>query len=118
MVLSRATGRSVVVGVVLSSVHLAISWWIIIRVARSVPDAQWQLIWVYFWPVDFPVTLLWFLGCMLLPNWYFATLGEPIGNFRGFLLPAFVFGIAAPAWYFVLPLLISSRRRRSRRGMD
>jgi hypothetical protein len=117
-VFSHATRRSALVGAVLSSVHLAISWWVIIWVARSGPDAQWQLIWVYFWFVDFPVTLLWFLGCMLLPNWHFATLGEPIGSFRGFLLPAFVFGIAAPAWYFALPLLISGRRRGGGKRTD
>lgn len=101
------------IGLMLAAIHLCISWWVIFDLASSDVDAGWQFIWLYFWLPDFPVTLLWMLGCILFPDWNFPALGPLYGDFRGFLLPAFVFGIVAPAWYFFLPSLIVSLRTGS-----
>jgi hypothetical protein len=96
------------IDLVLAAIHLCISWWVIIGVGSSCVTGLWQLIWINFALPDFPISLLWLVTGDLLPDWHIAALGEPIGDFQEFLLPAFFFGIVAPVWYFFLPKWITS----------
>ena len=109
--LGRASRTSYWIGAVLCLTHLVISWSVIINLALEEPDAQWQLIWLFFMPFDLPFSILDFSG-ILLPNWSFDTLPYPISEFRGYILPSFVHGVIGPIWYFLLPIIISSIWKR------
>jgi hypothetical protein len=104
----RASYTSYRLGIVLSLIHLVISWWVIINIGRAEPDAQWQLVWLFFLPFDLPFSLLIFFSGSIFPDWSLAFLPYPMSEFRGFILPAFIHGIICPIWYFLLPISISS----------
>jgi hypothetical protein len=104
----RASRRSRIWCYVLCLIHIFASWWVVIHVATTPPDAQWQLIWIFFWPFDLPCAVAWLAISRLLPNWYFAALGDPIGNFTDFIMPTFLFGIVGPLLYLIAPPAISS----------
>ena len=108
----RASKTSYALGLVLGLIHIVLSWWVIIDLGTSEPDAQWQLVWIFFLPFDLPFSLLVFLGGSILPDWSFQSLSYPVSEFRSFIFPAFVHGIIGPLWYFFLPVWISSLRRR------
>jgi hypothetical protein len=106
---TKASSASYRVGFTLGFIHLVISWFVIIGLATSEPDAQWQLIWVFFLPFDLPFSVINFLPSYYLPHWSFIeSLPYPISSFKGFILPSFVHGIIGPLWYFFLPVCISS----------
>ena len=105
---ARASKTSYLIGAVLSIIHLVVSWRVIISLGLSEPSAQWQLTWVLFFPLDFPISLLLLLGFKIFPGWSFSFLRYPICEFKGFILPAFIHGILGPLWYFFIPVAISS----------
>ncbi|PXF55875.1 MAG: hypothetical protein C4B58_14495 [Deltaproteobacteria bacterium] len=107
---NRASNTSYQVGLVLCLIHLIIAWWVIIKLSRSEPDAQWQLVWIFFLPFDLPFSLLVFFSGSIFPDWSFKLLPYPMGEFRSFILPTFVHGIIGPLWYFFLPVCFSSLR--------
>lgn len=113
---ARASGTSYQLGLVLCLIHIVIAWWFIIKLGRSEPDAQWQLIWIYFLPFDFPFSLLVFFSGSIFPDWSFKSFPYPVSEFRSFILPAFIHGIIGPLWYFLLPVGISSLRAYFSRG--
>lgn len=96
-------------GVVACAIHLVVSWWIIIFVLMSDHDAQWQLIWIFLLPFDFPFSLLVFFAGYIFPGWYFRGLPSPWDDFHSFVLPVVVHGIIGPLWYFFLPVYIDGR---------
>lgn len=108
----RATRRSYWLGGILCSLHLAVSWWVIVSLCLREPDAQWQLVWIFFLPFDFPFSLLVLFSGNVFPDWTIGVLPYPVSEFRDFLWPAFVHGIVGPAWYFFLPMLASGLWRR------
>ncbi len=103
-------------GLVLSLIHLVISWWVIISVGLSEPDAQWQLVWIAFLPFDFPFSLRVIFAGDIFPDWSLKGFPYPLGDFISFIVPAFVHGIIGPLWYFFLPVfidgLMTSKSRR------
>lgn len=108
---ARASTKSYLMGSVLCIIHLAIAWWIIIGLARSEPDAQWQLVWIAFLPFDFPFSLLVLFSGSIFPDWSIERFPYPVSEFRSFILPAFIHGIIGPLWYFLLPVCISGLRK-------
>lgn len=110
--LSRASNKSFLIGKVLCLIHAVISWWVIIGVGLGEPDAQWQLIWIFFLPFDLPFSLLVFFSNSILPDWSFQSLPYPVSEFQNFILPTLVHGIIGPLFYFLLPVCISSLRRK------
>ncbi len=110
---ARASAGSYRLGLALGLIHLVLAWWVIISVGMSEPDAQWQLIWIFFLPFDFPFSRVVFFSPWIFPDWYFRSLPYPMGLFRGFILPAFVHGIIGPMWYYLLPVCISSLKASS-----
>lgn len=115
---SYASKLSYRLGVILCMVHLLISWWVIINIARSQPDAQWQLIWLFFLPFDFPFSLIVLFSGLIFSVGSIKGLPYPISEFNSFIVPTFIHGIVGPLWYFLLPVLIShyvSLKREKRR---
>lgn len=104
----RASDTSYRIGLLLCLIHVVIAWWVIISLASSEPDAQWQLMWIFFLPFDLPFSLLVFFSSSIFPDWSFKMFPYPISEFRGFILPAFIYGIIGPLWYFFLPICLSS----------
>jgi hypothetical protein len=102
-----ASKTSYIIGLILFSIHLLISWWIIIDLGTSELNAQWILIWLYFFPFDLPFSFLFLMG-IFLPNWSFSFLPYPVSQFRAYLVPSFVFGVIGPIWYFFIPVIISN----------
>jgi hypothetical protein len=119
---ARAGVTSYLLGSVLCSAHLVISWQVIIGIASSEPDAQWQLIWIFFLPFDLPFSLLVMFCPAIFPDWTFGSLPYPLGDFRAFILPSIIHGVVGPLWYFFVPVAISSllarhqERKAARRG--
>jgi hypothetical protein len=117
-VFSAASSVAYKVGLIGCVVHLVVSWWTIIYVLMSYRDAQWQLIWIFLLPFDFPFSLLVFFAGYIFPGWYFKGLPSPWDDFHSFVLPLIVHGILGPLWYFVLPVsvdgLMTLRGRRAR----
>jgi len=104
---THASKSSYQIGMIVCIIHLLVSWWVIINIARSQPDAQWQLIWVFFLPFDFPFSLLVLFSGSIFPVGSIKGLPYPIGEFNSFILPVIIHGIIGPLWYFTLPVLIS-----------
>jgi hypothetical protein len=104
----RASKRSRMLGYTLCLIHIFASWSVVIHVATTPPDAQWQLIWIFFWPFDLPCAVAWLAIAHFLPDWYFYALGDPIGDFKSFIMPTFLFGIVGPLLYLIAPQAISS----------
>lgn len=115
-IFAAASAASYKLGLVLSLIHLVISWWVIISVGLSEPDAQWQLVWIAFLPFDFPFSLLVIFAGDIFPDWSLKGFPYPLGDFISFIVPAFVYGIIGPLWYFFLPVfvdgLMTSKSRR------
>lgn len=105
-ILFRASAASYALGSVLCLAHLILSWNVIIRLGAHEPDAQWQIVWLVFFPFDFPFSLLVFPGSIIFPSWSFP-LRYPLGEFRSFILPSIVHGIIGPLWYFFIPVFTS-----------
>jgi hypothetical protein len=116
--LAAASSGSYKFGLVLCLIHLVISWWVIITVGLSEPDAQWQLVWIIFLPFDFPFSLLVLFAGDIFPDWSLRGFSYPLGDFISFIVPAFIHGTIGPLWYFFLPVyidgLMTIRRRRRR----
>ena len=106
----RASGLSYRLGIILCFIHLVLSWWIIVSLGLNEPDSQWQLVWLFFLPFDLPFSLLVFFSGLIFPDWSFKSIPYPVGEFRSFILPAFIHGIIGPLWYFFLPVWISGRK--------
>lgn len=116
-IFARASATSYRIGIVLGLIHLLIAWWVIIDLGRGEPDAQWQLVWILFLPFDFPFSLLVLFSGLIFPDWSFDALPYPVGEFRHFILPAFIHGIIGPAWYFFVPVCIDGlMTRRGKRA--
>jgi hypothetical protein len=94
------------IGVVAAAVHLVISWWVIIHVLTSDRDAQWQLIWIFLLPFDFPFSLLVLFAGYIFPGWYFTGAPSPWDDFHSFVLPLVVHGVVGPLWYFFVPVFV------------
>ena len=115
-IFAEASKGSYLLGLSLGLPHLVISWWMIIGVAVSERDAQWQLIWIFLLPFDLPWSLLVLFADYIFPDWTFRGLPSPWDNFHSFV-PMIVYGIIGPLWYFFLPVFIDgvmilrSRRR-------
>jgi hypothetical protein len=92
---SRASRTSYIIGFILCIVHLIISWAVIGDPFESPHDAQWQLIFIFFFPFDFPFSLFFLFG--IFPSW--------IDDHSRAIL---VHGIIGPIWYFILPIMLSS----------
>jgi hypothetical protein len=105
-ILAAASSGAYKLGFGACLVHLVVSWWIIIGIIFSARDAQWQLIWIFLLPFDFPFSLLVLFGGYIFPDWSFRGLPSPWDDFHGFFLPVVVHGIIGPLWYFLLPVLI------------
>src|SRR6266568_4339043 len=114
---SRASKASYQFGLVLGLIHLVIGWWVILRLIQNEPDAQWQLVWIFFLPFDLPFSLLVFYSSSIFSDWTFKSLPYPMSQFRSFILPVFVHGIIGPIWYFLLPVMISSLWGRFKRKL-
>ena len=110
----RASTASYRVGAILCFIHLVLSWWVVVGLGRNEPDAQWQLVWLFFLPFDLPFSLLVFFAGSIFPDWSFNSLPYPVSEFRSYILPAIIHGLIGPLWYFFLPVWISSLRHRSR----
>lgn len=111
---ARASSASYIIGAILCLVHIAVSWYVIISLGRGEPDAQWQLVWIFFLPFDLPFSLLVFFAGSVFPDWSLKSMPYPMSEFRGFILPAVVHGIIGPFWYFLLPVCVSSLLARTR----
>jgi len=115
---ARASKRSLKIGIVLGLIHFIISWFVIIGLGRNEPDAQWQLIWILFLPLDLPFSLLVFFSGSIFPDLSIQSLPYPLGEIHDFLLPAFIHGIIGPLWYFLFPVTVSSLRRRKHKELQ
>src|ERR1051325_4932870 len=99
----RAADR---MGAILGLVHLVVSWWILIYVGTSERDAQWQLIWIFLLPFDFPFSLLVLFSGSTFPEFSFNHLPSPLNDFHGFIIPTIIYGFVGPLWYLFLPILV------------
>lgn len=102
-----ASTRSKIFGAYLSGLHLLISFSVIISLATHEPDSQWQLIWIIFFPFDFPFSLVTILAPMIISDFSIYGLRYPLGEVASFIVPAFIHGIIGPIWYYFIPVLIS-----------
>jgi len=109
----RASRKSYYIGSVLFFIHLIIAWWVIINICNE-PDAQWQLVWIFFLPFDLPFSLLVFFSYDLFPSWNITCFPYPVSEFNNFILPSIVHGIIGPIWYFLLPVCMSSFKNRNK----
>lgn len=107
---NNASAASFKLGLVMCLVHLLISWLVIIKLGLSEPDSQWQLVWIYFLPLDLPFSLLVYFSGSIFADWSFNSYPYPVSEFRSFVLPSIIHGIIGPLWYFFLPVCISSLR--------
>jgi len=110
-------------GAFLAAVHLLLSWAIILSI-RPNPDAQWGLIWIPLFVIDFPLSMIAAGLVYVLPDWYVDEWSYPYGSFGRFIAPAVFHGVIGPVWFYFLPRLWSNTakvwgerwdRRRSRR---
>lgn len=104
---SKASQSSKTMGLVFCSIHFLISWSVIISVAMGSRDAQWQLVWVFFWLFDFPVSVIHVGVLRFLPQFDIAALPISVNSFNDFLAPTLIFGLLGPLWYGVVPIAIS-----------
>ncbi|MGE0108910.1 MAG: hypothetical protein AB7S81_03990 [Bdellovibrionales bacterium] len=114
-IFKEASHGSYKIGWVMAAVHLAISWCVILTLGRGEPDAQWQLVWILFLPIDFPFSLLVLFSGYLFPSWEFEFLKYPISSFHGFIFPSIIHGIIGPLWYFLIPVFISGTFNKFRK---
>lgn len=105
-IFAAATRGAYKLGLVGCVIHLTVSWWIITYVVLSERDAQWQLVWVFLLPFDFPFSLLVLFRGYIFPDWYFPRLPSPLNDFQSFIVPVIVHGVIGPLWYFFLPVFI------------
>ena len=99
--MKRATlaRRGAVVGGVVHLVAVAIVAAYVLFLS-FVPVAQWQLAWLYFETIDWPVSqLMWWRGW---PRGPFPGLPYQLSDPLWFVVPCFVFGILGTAWYSML----------------
>jgi hypothetical protein len=109
---ARASRRSYQVGAALCLVHLIAAWFVIIQLGFGELDAQWQLIWLFFVPFDFPFSLIAYYSGAILPDWSLPILPYPLNDFQSYILPAFIHGVVGPVWYFLIPVGISGLMRK------
>lgn len=95
------------IGLFLAFVHFVFFMFIVVPIVRF-PDAQWQLTWIVFMFIDFPVSFLCMLVLFFCPEFSFDFLPYPISELRSFILPSIIFGVLGTLWYFYLPVLIAN----------
>ena len=95
-----------IIGLLLASIHLILFILVVNSMLKSKFDAQWQLSWMIFLPLDFPFSLIVLFSGKLFPAISFSFLPYPIGEFRGFILPLIVHGVLGTIWYAVIPSLL------------
>jgi hypothetical protein len=89
--------------------------WVVHDMVESGFDALWQLAWLIFAVIDFPVSLLALLTQKIVPDCYFRSLPYPIGKLRDFIVPAFFYGVLGTLWYFFIPVAVSSIMNKGKR---
>jgi hypothetical protein len=105
-------GRAKVIGVVLCVLHVLVSWTIILKVTFAPSlDAQWELMWVPLFVMDFPVSLVFLAVTLVFPGTHIPGLPYPFSEVRAYAAPAVCHGVLGPIWYFFLPQIwVRSRR--------
>jgi hypothetical protein len=108
-IISNASLKSKIIGIILGGIHFCYSWWIILcEIPKSQNDAQWPMMWIVFWNYDWPFSLIHIWSLKYLPSFNVWFLPQGISDFNNFLVPSFVYGILGPLWYFIIPVLISN----------
>jgi len=97
------------IGLMLCSVHIIFSIYILTYVIEWSKNGQWQFAWIFPFFVDLPISIFYvFIMSLPFKNINFSFLPYPICGLRDFLLPAFFVTIIGSLWYFYLPRLISN----------
>lgn len=98
----------VLAGILLGVLHLVAVSTVALNLLLSEVDAQWQLVWVVFLLLDFPISLLVVFQGSIFPEFAFHALPYPASDFRGFWLPIVVHGVLGSLWWGLLPLAINA----------
>jgi len=102
----RPSRQSYRLGYLFGCIHFAYSLAVLIPVINR-HDAQWQLVWIRFLFIDFPISLLTLLGMAFCPEWDFGFLPYPFGDARDFIFPVLVHVGLGSLYYFTIPISLS-----------
>lgn len=69
-------------------------------------DGQAMLLWMYWLPVDFPISLV------LMMGWWVLDPNTACGEAAGYYLLYVVHGVLGPIWWFYLPSLVVGVARK------
>jgi len=92
------------IGVMIGLLHFIAVFSISYTLLSTEVDAQWQLIWIPFWFLDFPISL----ASIFSPQ-IFGTINSPFTTYpasevHDFLIPLIIHGIFGSLWWTVLPI--------------
>lgn len=108
---SKGIRLSYKIGTFLALAHFTF-FVIFVRNIIIFPDAQWELEWFTFLPIDFPISLLLFPLRAICPDITVKFLSYPLSEIRDFWLESILFGLFGTIWYFFLPILIAKIFRK------
>lgn len=106
--LKHASKFSIKLGLALSSLHLLVVLLVAISLLSTEIDSQWQLVWVPFYILDLPVSLLVIFSRELFPFMSSPWSNYPASEFHDFIAPIVVFGVLGSLWWFLIPVLSSN----------
>jgi hypothetical protein len=102
-------------GFALASCHALIFLVVAGFVVHWSSDAQWQLGWLVFLKVDFPVSLVTIPLFLWCPQVSLPWVPYPYSELKGFILPTLIYGILGTFWYYMLPFVLFFLVRKLRR---
>lgn len=115
MVLFRfASHEAKVLGAVLGGGHALFFLVMMTEFFGSQLDAQWQLAWVPWILIDFPVSVLTWLSLFEMPRIYLDYLPKPFSNFTNFTIPFCNHLILGSIQWLFIPLCVSHLRNRKK----
>jgi hypothetical protein len=102
-------------GLALASCHALVFLVVAGFVVHSSSDAQWQLGWVVFRKIDFPVSLMTIPLFLWCPRVSLPLVPYPYSELKGFILPTLIYGVLGTFWYYMLPFMLFFFVRKLRR---
>lgn len=92
--------KPVKIGLLFATVHFSLFLSFIYYLFTTDLDAQWQLYWIFWTILDFPVSFLMFLNGLFPENWEMI-----FDNF-----PYFVHGILGTIWWYFIAKRITEKK--------
>ena len=83
--------------------HLIIFFWIVLYVYFS-NDGQASMVWIIFFIIDFPVSLVYLFAGAMYSQWFDGLDGTMFAQIL--YLPHFIHGILGTIWWYFLPKIL------------